>query len=28
MTHEAHAEAKMLWTEGGPDLTAKDYATD
>lgn len=26
--HEAHPEAEMFWTEGGPDLTAKDYATD
>lgn len=26
--HEAHPEANMYWTEGGPDYTAADYATD
>jgi len=26
--HEAHPEAQMYWTEGGPDYTAPDYATD
>jgi len=26
--HEAHPDAEMFWTEGGPDLTAKDYLTD
>ncbi len=25
---EAHPDAKMHWTEGGPDYTAPDYATD
>ncbi len=24
----AHPEVKMYWTEGGPDITAPDYATD
>ena len=26
--HDAHPEAHLYWTEGGPDITAKDYATD
>jgi glucosylceramidase len=26
--HEAHPDAEMFWTEGGPDLSAKDYLTD
>jgi glucosylceramidase len=26
--HAAHPDAEMFWTEGGPDLDAKDYATD
>lgn len=26
--HEAHPEAQIYWTEGGPDYTAPDYATD
>jgi len=26
--HEAHPEAKLYWTEGGPDYTAPDYQTD
>lgn len=26
--HEAHPEAEMYWTEGGPDYTAPDYQTD
>lgn len=26
--HEAHPEVEMFWTEGGPDVDAKDYATD
>lgn len=26
--HDAHPEAQMYWTEGGPDYTAPDYATD
>lgn len=26
--HEAHPDAQMYWTEGGPDYTAPDYATD
>lgn len=26
--HDAHPEAESFWTEGGPDLGAKDYATD
>lgn len=26
--HEAHPDAEMFWTEGGPDLSAKDYSTD
>jgi glucosylceramidase len=26
--HDAHPDTEMFWTEGGPDLTAKDYATD
>lgn len=26
--HEAHPEAQMYWTEGGPDYTRPDYATD
>ncbi|MFZ0732268.1 MAG: glycoside hydrolase family 30 beta sandwich domain-containing protein [Candidatus Sulfotelmatobacter sp.] len=26
--HDAHPEAKLYWTEGGPDYTAPDYATD
>jgi glucosylceramidase len=25
---EAHPEAKLYWTEGGPDYTAPDYGTD
>jgi glucosylceramidase len=26
--HEAYPEASIYWTEGGPDYTAPDYATD
>lgn len=26
--HNAHPEAHLYWTEGGPDYTAPDYATD
>ncbi len=26
--HDAHPEAAMYWTEGGPDFTSPDYATD
>jgi glucosylceramidase len=26
--HEAHPDASMHWTEGGPDYTSPDYATD
>jgi glucosylceramidase len=26
--HEAHPDAEMYWTEGGPDITSPDYATD
>jgi len=26
--HDAHPDVEMFWTEGGPDLTAKDYLTD
>ena len=26
--HDAHADAEMHWTEGGPDYTSPDYATD
>ena len=26
--HEAHPDAEMHWTEGGPDYTSPDYATD
>jgi glucosylceramidase len=26
--HEAHPEAQLYWTEGGPDYTARDYQTD
>lgn len=26
--HEAHPGVQMYWTEGGPDYTAPDYATD
>ena len=26
--HEAHPNAQLHWTEGGPDYTAPDYATD
>jgi glucosylceramidase len=26
--HEAHPDTEMFWTEGGPDITAKDYLTD
>jgi glucosylceramidase len=26
--HEAYPDAQMYWTEGGPDYTAADYATD
>jgi glucosylceramidase len=26
--HEAHPDAQIYWTEGGPDYTAPDYATD
>lgn len=26
--HEAHPEAQIYWTEGGPDYTAPDYLTD
>ena len=26
--HDAHPDAKMYWTEGGPDYTAPDYLND
>jgi len=26
--HEAHPDAEMYWTEGGPDITSPDYQTD
>ena len=26
--HEAHPDAQMYWTEGGPDYTSPDYLTD
>jgi glucosylceramidase len=26
--HDAHPDAEMYWTEGGPDYTSPDYATD
>jgi glucosylceramidase len=26
--HESHPDANVYWTEGGPDYTAPDYATD
>lgn len=26
--HQVHPDAQMYWTEGGPDYTASDYATD
>ena len=26
--HDAHPDAQMYWTEGGPDYTASDYLTD
>ncbi len=26
--HDAHPEAQIYWTEGGPDYTAPDYLTD
>jgi len=26
--HEAHPDAEMYWTEGGPDYTSPDYLTD
>src|SRR4029077_18204020 len=26
--HEAHPDADMYWTEGGPDYTSPDYAND
>jgi len=26
--HQAHPDAQLYWTEGGPDYTAPDYATD
>jgi len=26
--HDAHPDTNMYWTEGGPDYTSKDYATD
>lgn len=26
--HEAHPDAEMYWTEGGPDYTSPDYSTD
>ena len=26
--HDAYPNVEMLWTEGGPDYTAKDYLTD
>ena len=26
--HDAHPDAAMHWTEGGPDYTSSDYATD
>jgi glucosylceramidase len=26
--HEAHPDANLYWTEGGPDYTSPDYATD
>jgi glucosylceramidase len=25
---DAHPDVEMFWTEGGPDITAKDYLTD
>ena len=28
MAHEAHPDAEMYWTEGGPDYTSPDYLTD
>lgn len=26
--HDAHPDVEMFWTEGGPDITARDYTTD
>ena len=26
--HDVHPDAQVYWTEGGPDYTARDYATD
>jgi len=26
--HDAHPDAEMYWTEGGPDITSHDYETD
>jgi glucosylceramidase len=26
--HDAHPDAQMYWTEGGPDYTSPDYATE
>ncbi|HUO15393.1 MAG TPA: glycoside hydrolase family 30 beta sandwich domain-containing protein [Verrucomicrobiae bacterium] len=26
--HDAHPDAEMYWTEGGPDITSPDYQTD
>jgi glucosylceramidase len=26
--HDAHPDVEMYWTEGGPDLNSKDYATE
>ncbi len=26
--HDAHPDADMYWTEGGPDITSRDYLTD
>ena len=26
--HDAHPDAQLYWTEGGPDYTSSDYATD
>ena len=26
--HDAHPDAQLYWTEGGPDYTSPDYATD
>ena len=26
--HDAHPDAEMYWTEGGPDITSRDYQAD